>query len=435
MDLATGLKTAGLQVAVLTPQYASSWPQKLQFRELTVHRPVRMFRTGWTARGDRTASRYIRYLRDWLIENRDSSDLFYCDGCREESIAALEAARELGIPMAARIGGNGSCSDLEFFKHHRMGKRCRATALAADAVVLGSAAAQRRWIAECGASKSTCRIPVGVGPTPDQGLSSPQRLRQSLARINGDFYVPDHCSVVLSVERMRQDSGVMTLVNSAYALSQKVAGLQYWLVGDGPLRDSIYTHLKADGLRQSVAMPGSFGVDEDVFAAANLMVQVGDEGFDHQIPTAIAAALPLLMANTETARAFFEISDAQVRQRFIERRTETAHCDAGGSDAGGSDAGGSDAGGSDAGEQASATKPGQLVWWFDPARPKTLRLAIDQIVNHPQAARARAQQLRKHFQRTRPRSESIARYIKLFQQLVQGKSKTTHDSMPMGRAQ
>ena len=232
MELATGLHLAGLHVSVLTPKVSGSWSEHFTFREFDVYRPIRLFRSGWTARGDRTASRYIRYVRQWIESNPVSCDLVYCDGGREEAIAAVQAARALALPSVVRMAGNGSCSDFDYFTQSRIGKRCRSSAMSADAVVVSGASAERRWISEGGSAERVHRIPIGIGPSLDLGLSSRSGLRRSMTRINGDLFVPEACSVVLSVERMRRDSGLMRLVESAYSLSQKITGLQFWLVGD-----------------------------------------------------------------------------------------------------------------------------------------------------------------------------------------------------------
>ena len=395
IELASGLKLAGQHVSVLTPKYAASWPEHFSFREVDVYRPIRVFRTGWTARGDRTASRYIRNLRDWIESNPVACDVVYCDGGREEAIAAVEAARANAIPSVIRIAGRGACSDFDFFTHSRSGKRCRSSVLGADAVVVGGASDERRWLAHGGVPERVHRIPIGVGPSLDLAPSEKKELRLSMARINGDLFVPEACSVVLTAERLRDDSGVMTLVKSAYSLSQKINALQFWLVGDGSSRESIFARLNSDGLRQVTSMPGSFGLMDDVFSAADLMVQVGDEGFEHQVPTAISAALPIVVANTNTAREFFSVTDEDVRGRILDNRNDVLESP-------------NDLSGS----------AGQLIGWFDPARPKTLRFAIDQIVCNVEAARGRAQQLRRRLQRVRSRGESIRCYARLFRELT-----------------
>lgn len=401
IELATGLHLAGLHVSVATPKFSRSWSDRFTFRQMDVYRPFRMFRSGWTVRGDRTSTRYIRYVRDWIESNPVSCDLVYCDGGREEAVAAVESARAIGVPSVVRIAGNGQCGDLEFFSQSRMGKRCRSSVMAADAVVISGASSERGWISAGGDAGRVHRISIGIGPSLDLGLSSHKNLRRAMSQINGDLFVPDACSVVLSVERMRRESGLMTLVKSAYSLSQKIGGLQFWFVGDGPNRESILVRLKSDGLRQMISMPGSFGLMEDVFSAADLMVHVGDEGFDHQVPTAISAALPLVMANTAVAREFFSISEAEVQQRIIEKRTDSERCPD-----------------ELAEPNERAESVGQLVWWFDPLRLKTLRFAIDQIVGNLESSRNRAGRLRKSLQRVQSRSQSIDRYLRLFRRLT-----------------
>ncbi|QEF97701.1 Glycosyl transferases group 1 [Stieleria maiorica] len=426
MELATGFKLAGVHVSVVTPKHAASWAERFSFRECQVYRPIRMFRTGWTARGDRTSSRYIRYLRDWIESNPVACDMVYCDSGREEAIAAVEAARAIKVPSVVRLAGHGSCSDLEYHLHSRTGRRCRAAVMEATAVVVDSASAHRRWLADGGDRERVHRIPVGIGPAPDRGWSSPKRLRRAMARINGDLFVPDSCSVVLSVERLDRSSGVMTLVKSAYSLAQKIQGLQFWIVGDGPLRETIYAQLRSDGLRQSMAMPGSFSSADDVFSAADLMVHAGDEGFEHQIPTAIAAGLPLILANTETAREFFGVTDSDVQTWILRRRAVTI-------DAG--DAERADADASHPDDPPAVDNAGRCVWWFDPKQPKTLRFAIEQIVDNLQQARRRAQQARRVMQRTRSRSESIERFVTLFRQLASGQPRRHSDPTSMENAQ
>ncbi len=416
MELASGFKLAGAQVSVVTPKHAASWAERFSFRECQVYRPIRMFRTGWTARGDRTASRYIRYLRDWIVSNPTACDVVYCDSGREEAIAAVEAARAIKLPSVVRLAGHGSCSDLEYHQHSRTGRRCRAAVRDATAVVVGSASAHRRWLADGGDRERVHRIPIGVGPAPDQGWSSPKRLRQAMARINGDLFVPDSCSVVLSVERLDRSSGVMTLVKSAYSLAQNIQGLQFWIVGDGPLRETIYAQLRSDGLRQSMAMPGSFSSADDVFSAADLMVHAGDEGFEHQIPTAIAAGLPLILADTEPAREFFGVTEADVQAWILRRRPSPTAAD-------------------DAPNDATIDDAGRCVWWFDPKQPKTLRFAIQQIVDNLQQARRISQQARRVMQRTRSQTDSIEHFVTLFRQLASGPTRRHFDPTSMENAQ
>ncbi|KAA5540267.1 glycosyltransferase family 4 protein [Roseiconus nitratireducens] len=410
MELATGLHSIGLHVEVVTPKHATAWPERFYFREFLIHRPVRMFKQGWTARGDRTPSRYIRLLRDWIVDYPASIDAIVCDGTREESIAAVEAARGRNVPVVLRLAGHGESSDLDFFQQTRMGQRCRVNAAAADAVVVDQASSHRRWLALGGDPQKTHRIANGFGATIESGPKLRQRLRRSMARINGDLFVPDTSTVVLSVERMRRDSGVMHLVQSAYALSQHIRGLQFWLVGDGPARDTIFSRMRGDGLRQMTSMPGSFALMDDVFVAADLLVHAGGEGFEHQIPTAIVTSLPIVVANTPAAREYFSATVQQVNSRLMTRRPTAVASQQRPDDH------------QTMRTTAESAEPCDLVWWFDPERPKTLRFALEQIVADPPAARQRAEQLRRLLQRRSPRSAALQKYRDLIRQLADART-------------
>ncbi|MDM4014893.1 glycosyltransferase [Roseiconus lacunae] len=391
MQLATMLSATEFQVDVVTPRQANVWSERFQFREFNVHRPIRMFRTGWSSRGDRSISKYIKSLKEWICENRCSPDLIYCDQAREESIAVVEAAKQLGIPSVVRIAGNGSASDLFETKGRRNVKRCLQAAVRADAVVVNSGSVQRQLIIDGFDGAPTCRIPIGVVRGAEASSNLKSDLRGAMAKINGDLHVFDTGVVVLSVERMSDQSGLMTLVESARVLSERLPNLCYWFIGDGPKRDSIYSYLKGEGLRQMMAMPGSFGLLSDVFQAADLMVHAGDDGFQNQVPLAITHRLPLVIANGETAREFFAVSQQEVQEQIASGQFETG------------------------------------IYWFDPARPRTLRIAIETITQDLDRAEAKATELRRTMQTVRDASASLEQYARLFRRLIDAKRNDVND--------
>lgn len=402
VDIAKGLQAAGLHVSVATPKHANAWPQRFTFQEFEVHRPVRMFKLGWTARADRSPSRYIRNWRDWLEPNPTNCDIVVCFGGREEAIAAVSAAEKMRVPAIVVLMGDGDASDLLYYPTSRGAARCQGFVQRASAVVVGSSAQHRSWLSIGGDRQTTHRIEAGIGPAIDSKPATRKKLRRALAQINGDLFVPDGCSVVLSVERMRKESGLMTLVESAYGLSEKIGSLQYWLIGDGPRRDWIYSRLRGDGLRQVTSMPGSYGTMDDLFATSDLIVHSGHEGFMHQIPRAIAADLPVIVADHEVSRAFFGCTTDDVANRIIQRRA-------------------------DASPDGNATAPNaddetesvaNLLWWFNPRRPKTLRFAVEEILANVNRARERSATLRRIMQSQRPRDRAIEAYKQLISQLT-----------------
>ncbi|WP_158222605.1 glycosyltransferase [Rhodopirellula sp. MGV] len=393
IDLATRLHQLGHHVEVVTPRQANTWSEQFQFREFAIHRPLRIFRSGWTSRGDRSVGKYIKSLRDWVCENHASADLIYCDGATEECVAAVESARKLNLPVVVRVAGFGAASDLTSSDSRRNVRRCISAARDADAVVVNSASVHRRMLSEGYNDAKFCRIPIGIGRVPDSSLHDKAELRTALAKINGDLHVFDTMSVVLSVERMCQDSGLMKLVQSARILSERIPGLQYWMIGDGPKRDSIFSHLKGEGLRQAMAMPGSFGIIGDLFQAADLLVHAGDDGYQSHLPQAVAHAIPLVIANTEVAREFFAVSTAEVQQEIADGRFESG------------------------------------IRWFEPQRPRTLRIAIESILSDIPAAQRQSKELFKRMHSLRDENESLQAYVRLFRGLVQDRNNSNGHRM------
>ena len=387
MDLVVGLQRHGLHTEVVTPRHGSGWSNRFTYREVTVHRPLRLFRSGWAARADRTVSRYIRDLTNWLVETGASADVILSDRAREEAIAVVNAARKLGIPSMIRLGGHGPGSDMKFFGESRMGTRCRNNALASDAVVVSDASSHRELLTHGAVASQVHRVTPYLRPL-EATATQRSRLRRSLARINGDLFVPEGSRVVLSVERMHRESGLIPLVESALKLSEENANLHFWLVGDGPRRDWIYSRLRGDGLRQATAMPGSFGALDDIMVASDLMVHSGEEGFESQVPCAIMAALPLVVADTAAARDFFGVSATEVKERMRSDRPSEHPTEV------------------------------DMVHWYEPGDPRALRNAVKRVLGDLGEARLRAQSLRRTMQRRYPREATLESYARLFRSLV-----------------
>ena len=55
--------------------------------------------------------RYQRHCTTWLRDNASAFDLMYVDASREESSAAIEAARSLNCPVVLRSVGSGQDAD------------------------------------------------------------------------------------------------------------------------------------------------------------------------------------------------------------------------------------------------------------------------------------------------------------------------------------
>jgi glycosyltransferase involved in cell wall biosynthesis len=182
---------------------------------------------------------------------------------------------------------------------------------------------------------------------------------------------------------MTRDSGANLLVKAARHLIARHPDLRLWLIGDGPHRDWMYESLRGDGVRASIAMPGSFCDTDQLFAAADLFLQPDEEGLDFFLPSAVAAELPIVTIDNDSTRAVI---------------TGSASDSASGT--------------------ASEHDPGALVEWVPGATSKLVRLGIDRVLDDLPTYRGRASQLRRLLLRTRPQSASVQAYVELMEKLM-----------------
>ena len=128
-------------------------------------------------------------------------------------------------------------------------------------------------------------------------------IRRALASINGDLAAPADMPVALCCAPMNSRSGIRMLVESVRVLVSRFPKLHLWFIGDGPDRDSIHEYLRGEGVRDAVAMPGSFAEMKDLFFAANVFVQCDGFGLDSFLRQAVSAGLPLVSVDNESTRA------------------------------------------------------------------------------------------------------------------------------------
>lgn len=382
-QMAIGLHRIGIHVEVLTPRYASSWPEQLAVREIAVHRPAAAPRSDWSL------SRYVRHLTGWLRERAPSYDVMLVDSIREESTAVVEAGRSTGCGTVLRFGGWGKHSDWSWWQRSRAARKCAAVGKGADAVISKCAASHRALLGEGYLPSQIHRIDPGYLPGISPTTASRLAARKTLAAVNRDLICNDDSMVLVCCGRMTRDSGINVLAKSARTLVTRYPNLKLWLIGDGDHRDSIHDLLHSDGVKSFVSMPGSFCDMEDVFAAADVYVQTDEDGLDCFFPSAISAELPIVSLDAESTRSVVIGSASQA-----------------------------------AGTGQSATEINQIasgVNWFAADSPKSLRVVLRKVVDDLAASRQRAANLRKTLLRSRPQSESLQQYVSLMQQIQEKK--------------
>lgn len=384
---ACGLHRQGVHVEVVTPRYASSWPAEFVFREIPVHRPAAAPRSEWSM------GRYTRHLTNWLRQHAGSFDVLFVDSIREESTAAIEATRSIGNSAVVRSSRWGVHSDVAWWKTSRAARRCGVTARMADAVIAKSAVFQRELLADGFSASRIERIDDGFPAFTTRSPDTRLMARKALALVNSDLATHGDSPVVICTGRMTRESGICLLVKAARHLVGRHPNLRLWLIGDGPHRDWMYETLRGEGVRASIAMPGSFSDVDDLFAAADIFLQSDDEGLDYFLPSAIAAELPIVAVNTESIRTVI-CGAGDDSRRSKSRSDETT----------------------------------ALVQWCPGATSRYIRLGIEKVLNDLPGSRARAAQLRRVLVRARPQNQTIASYVDLFHRMASAKSYPRRDS-------
>lgn len=384
-QIACALHRHGVHVEVVSPRYAASWAEQFTLRDILVHRPAAAPRSDWSM------GRYVRHLTTWLRQNAESFDVLMVDAIREESTAAIEASRILGCPTVLHCSRWGDENDPVWWQSSRSARRCGAIGKMADAVIAKSAAGQRALVADGYSPSRIERIDHGFAAVPATTTESRRSARTTLGKVNGDLATLDDTPVVICAARMTASSGVNLLVKAARPLIARYPDLRLWFIGDGPHRDWMYEHLRAEGVRASIAMPGSFCDVEELFAAADVFLQSDDDGLDFFLPTAIAAELPIVTIDTESTRAVIT---------------------------------GAPPGGASTSEHEGET----LVQWCSAATPKQIRIGLSAVLDDLSSYQSKASQLRRLLLRTRPQSDTVEAYVKLMQRLIRQDSGARPDS-------
>ncbi len=420
IQLATDLQRQGATVEILTPRYAASWAKEFYFREMPIHRPAIAPRSDWSM------GRYTRHLTKWLREQSERYDVVLVDGAREETIAAIDARSTTNRPVIVRTGMQDQQSDFDWWHSSRSGQRCGQATGSADAIITHSSVGHRELLGRSIANERITRINVGVPALQPPSQTMRVEARRALSAINRDLHAPIDEPIAICVRPMEPAvdnfkvshgasgaalSRVDAMVQSARHLVSRYPLLHLWFIGDGSQRDLVYETLRGDGVRASIAMPGSFGNMEDVYAAADAFVQLDTQGLSHFLPRAVAANLPIVAADLQEVREVLDCKPAPALN-LVDDREKTEIADGG-----------------DSGEDH--VKSGDEIAWFDPSTPKTFRKAMRNVFDDIETAKSKADSLRRRLLRTRPQSETVRQYLTLCETVV-AKRRSSDQGPSMG---
>ena len=308
--LVDALRRSGLSVEVLTPRHAVGWNERFEFRESVVHRPLVWPRGPWAAR------RYQRSLRAWLEDQGTRFGAWVCSGFGEDWSTVLRA----DVPQVRKFvwhSGTGGGADHVVWGQLHGERRLVAELSQADGVIVSWASVQRALVGVGVEAGRLRRIDIGVasavgsaetwGSSPvTGGLATLGQSRRALAEINGDLRLEAESLVVMAGGEMTAGGGMGGLAEAFATLPDGWGDLRLWLIGDGPRRGELHDYFRHQSLRPQVAMPGTFTDFEDLYRAADVVViPSAAEGLEDTLPSAVAAAVPLVVVDSPDTRAFF----------------------------------------------------------------------------------------------------------------------------------
>ena len=329
----------------------------------------------------------MRAMGAWLLAQASSYDCIYVDQAREELLVAVDATEKLETRILTRCRDGGPSSDTQWWDRARNGKRCMLAARKAHGIFVDDTETQRELLIRDFHGQRITKIPQGIDQQERVTAEDRWRIRKELARANADLVTEPDTPVLLCHSTMVHASGMEHLIRASRFLLMKYPNLRIWLVGDGPNRDAIYANLRAEGVRASVAIPGSFSDPTDIFRAANIYFQPGAEGLDFFLPLAISLRLPIVAIDHPLLRRMVRSATQSSEIAAFQHSDVSPHHSA---NDGSSEGSGSP---SDDGEE--------LLVWCDSSQPKSIRDGIVSVLRDLPSATRQAEKLQESMLRHR----------------------------------
>lgn len=293
--LANEFCEVGHPTTILTARWHSDWPETIVHRKAIITRLATAPRGGWAT------LRYMRAISRWVRKHREDFDLVYVMNLRHDAYAVVGALQATDLPVVLRAQRGGMTGDCHWQEQARFGSRMRKRCQAAAAIIASTDFAAGELLR---AGYTTIReINYGVSESEPRTAASRFHARAALAEVNQDLQVAEFAPVAVCVDRLSEGRGLPELIRAWLPIANRWPSAKLWLIGDGPLRDSLYEMVVDLGLRQQIAMPGSFDELSDVFHAADVFVSpVPDFGTTQALVDAMATGLPIVAVDSPDLR-------------------------------------------------------------------------------------------------------------------------------------
>lgn len=297
--LANEFCARGCSTTILTARWHNDWPESVIHRHAVVKRLPGSPRGGWTT------FRYMRALARWVREHHKEFDVIYVMNLRQDAYAVVGALQTGNPPVVLRAQRACATGDIHWQEHARFGHRIRRRCQIASAIVASTHVCSDELL-RAGYS-SIHQIGYGAEEMEPRSAASRYHARTALADVNQDLEVAEFAPVAVCVDRFTEGRGLPELIRAWFPIAERWPSAKLWLIGDGPLRDSLYEAVVDLGLRQQIALPGSFDELSELYHAADVFVSPSpDYGTSQAVIEAMAAGLPIIATDTPDMRELID---------------------------------------------------------------------------------------------------------------------------------
>ncbi len=284
-DLACGLPRLGAETTVVSARWQTDWPAFSHFGKTQVHR---LHRCGG-GRGSRAY--YLLSLARWLRRRRDQFDLAVVAGMRFEAYTTLWSLRRTRIPVVLRPEVEDVAWHQKSLAAASCRRRCRsAAALIARDPAIAQALRNADWPAP-----QIHPIPDGIPPGRLRKGTGCCEARRDLANANGDLTMGVGAPLVVYCGPLQRRAGLIPLVRAWPGVLRQWPAAKLWLIGEGPDREPLFQLIRDLEIADCVLLPGSFENLDQIFLAADLLVDPRAAGsLPRVFLQAAAAGLPIV---------------------------------------------------------------------------------------------------------------------------------------------
>lgn len=296
--LAAALIARGVEVTLVTTLWDESWPDRIDYRGVSV---VRLPRTGKGLLGTR---RWLRNLASFLRDHGGDYDAAYVRGLQYDADVALKAMERHRVAVVLRVDSSGPEGDCLWQLESGTGRRIKRRAMRADALIGTTEIAHRELIAAGYPRKRIHRIVGGVPTTGPVCPADKLAARLSLENVNTLLHCPPEVPAAVYTGRLDAAEESTRVIDAWRLVVARWPNARLWLVGPGANQGELNREIDAAGLIGRVVIPGVFANVCELLAATDVAVIGGDSGESHALLLeAMAAGLPIAADDTPLHRS------------------------------------------------------------------------------------------------------------------------------------